>query len=89
MFSVLYVYEPGKIEQLGVYKTEEEADEAARQAQRDGVVAVEFQHVYLMRPDHKLVEYLYSDVSDEPERERDHVRKQRLAETRPEEQGRA
>jgi len=62
MFSVLYVYEPGRIEKLGSWPTEAEADAAAKEAQRDGVLRIEDQHVYLMRPDGELVEYSIKDL---------------------------
>ncbi len=61
MWNVLFVFE-GNITQLGPFKSEQEADNAAIKAQRLGVIDIEMEMVYLMRPDGQMIEYCTEDL---------------------------
>lgn len=64
MFNVLY--EASRtIQRIGPFPTEAEATQAAREAQAEGEFSLVHQRVYLLHPDHSLVEYGWSDLVDE------------------------
>ena len=65
-FSVLYEC-AGNVNQIGPFDTEAEADDAAKQAHASGEFNIFFQRVYLMHPNHRLVEYSESDVLSQQE----------------------
>ena len=64
MWSVLYECE-GVIHKIGAFTNEPDANAAARKAQADGEFDISDQRVYLMHPDHRLVEYSESDLAEE------------------------
>ena len=61
MYSVIYECE-GVVHQIGPFNTEEEADNAAKTAQAEGEFDISDQNVYLMHPDHRMVEYSMADL---------------------------
>ena len=64
MFSILYASD-GTIHHIGPFTAEAEADMAARKAQTDGEFDIVCQRVYLMYPDHRMVEYSVYDLTKE------------------------
>lgn len=56
MYSVLYECD-GEIMQIGPFKTRDEADAEAKKASADGEFDIEDTNVYLMTPDHKMIDY--------------------------------
>lgn len=61
MYSVLYEAD-GEVHQIGPFDTEERADAEAKKAQKRGEFDIRDQRVYLMRPDHRMVEYSTEDL---------------------------
>lgn len=64
MFSVLYEAD-GEVHQIGPFDTEDKADAAAKSAQKSGEFDIHDQRVYLMRPNHSMMEYSMSDLEIE------------------------
>lgn len=63
-WSVLYEAD-GDIHQIGPFDSEDDADKAAKSAQEEGEFDVLDQRVYLLTPDHRMVEYSMSDLGVE------------------------
>lgn len=61
-WTVLYECE-GTIHRIGPFNSEDKADAAAKKAQADGEFSIYDQRVYLMHPDHRMVEYSESDLT--------------------------
>ncbi len=62
MYSVIY-QTSGTIYQLGPFQTEDEANTAARKAQDEREFSIYDQRVYLLYPDHRMVEYSMSELT--------------------------
>lgn len=65
MYSVIYEAS-GTIHQIGPFKTEDETNEAARKAQDEGEFSIYDQRVYLLYPDHRMVEYSMDELAGTP-----------------------
>ena len=62
MFSILYVAE-ANIFRFGLATdTEEKAIQLAKDGQASGVFDIDDQHVFILLPDHRLVELVGSDL---------------------------
>lgn len=63
-WSVLYECK-GTIHQCGPFKNEAEADEYAKKTQAEGEFDIRHQRIYLLTPDHRMIEYGIDDLTDE------------------------
>lgn len=61
MFSVLWI-SGDTVEQLGPFKTEEEANAAARAAQDEGTFDITDTNVYLLDPNHLMTNYSMAEL---------------------------